>query len=286
MNDSWVDREGYPFHSQYFNTGNGCLHYVDEGKGDVILFVHGTPVWSYVYRKLLKDLSTRHRCIAVDHLGFGLSDRPPNADYTPAAHAQRLDSLIEYLKLKSFTLVVHDFGGPIGLSYLLKHSAHVKKVILFNTWMWSLNDYPEFVRAGKIAASILGKWLYKYFNFSPRVLIRQAFYDKSRLSKSTHQQYIRAFPDSKSRSGPLAFAKGLLGSSEWFTQLWEKKQILKEKPIMIVWGNKDPLLSTVLLKRWREYFTDAKIVEIESGHFVQEEKPLEVLQYIHQFLKE
>lgn len=286
MDHSWVDRDNYPFQAHYFEARKGRMHYVDEGEGEVIVFVHGSPVWSYVYRHLIKGLSTRYRCIAVDHLGFGLSDKPHKADYTPEAHAQRLENLLEELQLEPLTLVVHDFGGPIGLSYLLNHPEKVKKVILFNTWLWSLNDYPEFVRVGKIAGSIFGKWLYKYFNLSPKLLIRQTFYDKSKLSKATHQQYIQAFPDPKSRSAPIAFAKHLLASSEWFNQLWEKRQVLREKPILILWGNKDPLLSPALLKRWKEYLTDAKVIELESGHFVQEEKPQELLQHIRQFLEE
>ncbi|MEK6476015.1 alpha/beta fold hydrolase [Catalinimonas sp. 4WD22] len=285
MDRSWVDWENYPFQAHYFGAEQGRMHYVDEGEGEVAAFVHGTPVWSYVYRHLIKDLSTHYRCVAVDQLGFGFSDKPQNADYSPEAHAQRLENLLEQLQLEPLTLVVHDFGGPIGLSYLFKYSEKVKKIILFNPWMWSLNDYPEFVRVGKIAGSIFGKVLFKYFNFSPKVLINQAFYDKSKLSTATHQQYIQAFPDPKSRSGPVAFAKHLLASSDWFNQLWEKRQILKEKPTLILWGNKDTLLSPALLKRWKECLTDAKVIELESGHFVQEEKPREVLEHISQFLK-
>ncbi|WPP48174.1 alpha/beta fold hydrolase [Catalinimonas niigatensis] len=286
MISTWVNTEEYPFASHTFETSAGNLHYVDEGKGEVILFIHGTPVWSFVYRKLIKDLSTSYRCIAVDHLGFGLSDKPQEADYAPKAHAQRLEALIEHLQLRHITLVVHDFGGPIGLNYVLKHPENVKRVVLFNTWMWSLNDYPEFVRAGKIAASWFGKWLYKYFNFSPKVLIKQAFYDKSKLSKTIHQQYIQAFPDTQSRTGPTAFARHLLASSEWYNSLWERRQIVQQKPVLILWGVKDPLLSLNLLKRWKETLPDARTIELEAGHFVQEEKPEEILEAIYRFLNE
>lgn len=284
MNNPLVNVQEYPFTSHAFNSPAGKLHYIDEGEGEVIVFVHGTPVWSYVYRKLIKDLSTQYRCIAVDHLGFGLSDKPQEADYAPEAHAKRLEAFIEALQLKQFTLVVHDFGGPIGLYYALKHPENVDKVIIFNTWMWSLNEYPEFVRAGKIAGSSFGKFLYKYFNFSPKVLIKQAFYDKSKLTKATHQQYIQAFPDARSRTGPAAFAKHLLASSTWYDSLWKQKHLLQQKPVLILWGAKDPLLSPVLLKRWKETLPEAKIVALEAGHFVQEEKPEEALSYMHAFL--
>ena len=93
----------------------GELHYEDEGSGAVILFVHGTPTNSYEYRHLIAALSRRFRCIAPDHLGFGQSSRPPSFAYTPEAHAEVLKEFVEKLGLRDFTLVVHDFGGPIGL---------------------------------------------------------------------------------------------------------------------------------------------------------------------------
>ena len=131
MNNLSVNVQEYPFTSHAFDSPDGKLHYIDEGKGKVIFFVHGTPVWSYVYRKLIKDLSAQYRCIAVDHLGFGFSDKPQDADYAPEAHARRLEALIEHLQLQQITLVVHDFGGPIGLCYALRHPENVDKVIIF-----------------------------------------------------------------------------------------------------------------------------------------------------------
>ncbi len=99
--------------------------------------VHGTPTWSFMYRHLIRDLSPRYRCIAPDHLGFGLSDRPAGWSYRPEDQARNLARLIETLGLKDLTLVVHDFGGPIGLAYALDHPENVRRLVLFNTWMWS-----------------------------------------------------------------------------------------------------------------------------------------------------
>ncbi|WKN33075.1 alpha/beta fold hydrolase [Porifericola rhodea] len=284
MNNDWVNRQEYAFAPHYFTTTEGQMHYVDEGKGKPIVMVHGTPVWSYVYRKMIKDLSANYRCIAMDHLGFGLSDKPPLADYSPQAHAQRLTDLISHLQLEDITLVVHDFGGPIGLSYTLAQPDQVKQLVIFNTWMWSLNEYPEFVRAGKIASSPLGRFLYKYFNFSPKVLIKQAFFDKAKLTKVLQQQYIKAFPDTKTRGGTIAFAKHLLSSSEWYNSLWQQKEKLKDIAMLILWGKKDTLLTPILLKKWKENFAHAQIEELEAGHFVQEEKPAEAIMFIRAFL--
>src|SRR5262245_25039500 len=98
-NIDWVDRDAYPFRSRWCNLPDGKIHYIDEGQGEAVLFSHGTPTWSFEFRHLVRALSASHRCIAVDHLGFGLSDRPETAVYTPEAHAKRLRELVDRLGL-------------------------------------------------------------------------------------------------------------------------------------------------------------------------------------------
>ena len=103
------------------------MHYVDEGDGEPILFVHGTPTWSFEYRHLIAALRGRHRCVALDHLGFGLSERPAGASYTPEAHAARLLAVRRPAGARRFTLVVHDFGGPIALPLALERERPVSR---------------------------------------------------------------------------------------------------------------------------------------------------------------
>jgi haloalkane dehalogenase len=111
----WLDRETYPFQSRWTEPAGLRVHYVDKSTGAAVLFVlHGTPTWSFEFRHVITALARRHCSIALDRLGFGLSDRPQGADYSPKAHAGRLTAFVEGLRLNRFTLVVHDFGGPIG----------------------------------------------------------------------------------------------------------------------------------------------------------------------------
>src|SRR6185503_7254618 len=131
------------------------MHYVDVGTGPTVLLVHGTPTWSYLWRDLVADLSTDHRVIAMDHIGFGLSDKPAEWDYTPEAHARNVERLAAALGLEDVTLVVHDFGGPIGLALALDHPETVSRIVVLNTWMWE--PEPKLVRVGKLVASPLGK---------------------------------------------------------------------------------------------------------------------------------
>ena len=114
------------------------LHYIDEGRGDPVVMVHGTPTWSFLYRHVVKGLSKNYRCIAPDHIGFGLSDKPQGWSYTIEAQAKNLQVLLDSLDLEDITLVVHDFGGPIGLSYAIENPEKVSRLVIMNTWLWSL----------------------------------------------------------------------------------------------------------------------------------------------------
>lgn len=118
MNNHWLNRSGYPFASKYFAVNSHQLHYIDEGKGETILFVHGTPSWSFDYRHIIKTLKINFRCIAIDHIGFGLSDKPEHYDYSTQNHSNTLAQFVHEKQLDEITLVVHDFGGVIGLILL------------------------------------------------------------------------------------------------------------------------------------------------------------------------
>src|SRR6185503_4209373 len=159
----WVDRDAFPFRSRFLEIAPGRrVHYVDEGQGDLLLFVHGTPTWSFEWRHVIRALSATHRCVAMDNLGFGLSDRPHDFDYTPESHARVLHAFVDRLGLRDVTLVVHDYGGPIGLPLALEQPTVVRRLVLLNTWMWSFDHDPDMVRKGKIAGGHLGRLLYRY----------------------------------------------------------------------------------------------------------------------------
>jgi len=281
----WLDTNLYPFESNYLNIGSDKMHYVDEGSGPVMLFVHGTPSWSFLYRDMIKHFSKTHRCIAPDHLGFGLSDKPENYDYSPEQLAENLTLFIEQLGLKDIILVVHDFGGPIGLSYAINHPENIARVVLFNTWMWETASDPDVKKIDKILHSSLGKFLYKRFNFSPKVLLKKGFADKKKLTKRIHRHYLKPFPSAKYRSSPLKIGYGLLGASDWYQSLWEQHQKITHKPFLVLWGMQDTFLAPKYLERWKSILKNATVQELEGGHFVQEEAKTTINQALSKFLK-
>src|SRR4051812_41988670 len=150
---SIIDRDAYPFESHWLKIDRGRVHYVDEGQGkdDTIVFVHGTPTWSFEWRHLISALSSSHRCIALDHLGFGLSDRPRGVPYTPEWHADNFAHFIERLNPGPFTLVVHDYGGPIAFPFRFAPPQLAKPVGIIKSLMWSLARGPQDGSEGEIA---------------------------------------------------------------------------------------------------------------------------------------
>jgi haloalkane dehalogenase len=279
----WVDVDEYPFAVRALDVGDGVMRYVDEGTGDPILMVHGTPTWSFLYRHVVKGLRDRHRCLAPDNLGFGLSEKPPGIPYRPQDQARRLARFVDTLKLKDLTLVVHDFGGPIGLAYALDRPENVRRLILFNTWMWSFTGDRRYERAGRFLGSRVGRFLFERCGFSANVLFRQALADRRRYSWAIHRHYRRALGNA-GRHVTWLYAREVLGSGVWYDSLWQRRERLRPIPALLVWGAKDPAFGAVL-PRWREVFAHAEVLELaDVGHAPPEERGPELVPIVARFL--
>ena len=283
MKPSWLDSTLYPFESKFFQLKEGRVHYIDEGKGKPILFVHGTPTWSFLYRDFIKALSAGNRCVAIDHLGFGLSDKPETFSGTPQAHAQNLSTFIQQKNLRNITLVVHDFGGPIGLGAALKNVDRIDKIVLLNTWLWGTKNNEDALKIDKLINGWLGKMLYLNFNFSPKVLLKKGFLNPKLLSRSIHQHYTKPFPTKKSRLSLLNIAKALVGASDWYEEQWVKLDKLAQKDWLILWGKEDQFIGSEYLTKWKKRLPMAEIQEYDCGHFVQEEATQVAINAIQQF---
>ena len=280
----WLDRKEYPFTSNFLSVDGQRLHFIDEGKGPVILFVHGTPSWSFDWRHLIKELSADFRCIAPDHIGFGLSDKPELYDYSTLHHSHNLQLLIEHLQLNDITLVVHDFGGPIGFRYALDHPGNIKQLIVLNSWLWDFSDAPAFQPLKKFIRSPLLPFLYRQLNFSARFLLPKSFGTK-KLPKKILKHYTAPFRNASERNGCLAFARALMSDHDWLETMWQRRSLLQNKKMLLVWGMTDRFVTPHFLKKFSGGFPSATVVALQNcGHFPQEEQPREVLTAIRNFL--
>lgn len=285
---SWVDPTLYPFESRALEVPAGRLHYVDEGPRDAdpVLFVHGTPTWSFLWRHLVVRFRRDHRCVALDHLGFGLSDKPPldRFAHTPEAHAENLGRLVEHLDLRRITLVVHDFGGPIGMGFAVRHPERVARIVVLNSWAWSNEGDSAVRRLSGLLASVLGRFLYLWCNAAVRVVLPLAFSDKAKLTRPLREHYRGPFARRADRVGPWSLGRELWRSNAFYERVWQQRARLAGIPLALVWGMRDVAFKAAHLARWREGFPRAEVVEVEAGHFVPEEAEEQVERALSRFL--
>jgi haloalkane dehalogenase len=284
----WLNRAEFPFQSRWLQTSAGRVHYVDEGPrdGEVVLLVHGTPTWSFEYRHVIPLLARTRRVIAIDHLGFGLSERPREFSYTPEAHTEVMREAIEKLGLGHFALVVHDYGGPIALPIAAAEPERVTSLVVLNSWMWPLTEDAELAKGARFAGSWLGRQLYRWLNFSLRVLLPYAYGDRKKLTPAVYAQYLAPFRRPADRVLVLwALARALRASAPALGRLWDARVRLAPIPALVLWGLGDRALPPRLLERFRQAWPQARIQELAGvGHWPHEEAPAEVARVLDEFL--
>jgi pimeloyl-ACP methyl ester carboxylesterase len=283
---NWLNKNMFPFDSRWIEVDGHQMHYIDEGNGPVILFAHGTPEWSFAYRDLIKELKNDFRCVAFDMLGFGLSDKPREVDYSCQAHSRRLEEIIEKLDLKNITIVANDFGGGISLPYAINNPSNIRSIVLFNTWMWSLKNDAHYSMPAKVMNTSVGKFMYLIMNFPVNVVMPAAYGDKTKLTKEIHSHYKNALPKGD-RIAAYQFTKELMNASEWWENNWENLSALQTKPFLIFWGLKDKFVPPKELEKWKSKLPHATVVTFpDGGHFLQEEKADEMATEIRRFMNQ
>jgi cis-3-alkyl-4-acyloxetan-2-one decarboxylase len=269
----------FPFEPHYLEVGDVRLHYVDEGPRDApaILFVHGNPTWSYLWRRPIAALSERgRRCVAIDHMGFGRSDKPTRpARYRLQAHLDHTVALIDELDLGDVTLVAHDWGGPIGLGALLERRERFRDALLINTWAWELPSFlPPFLREFRTEGQ--GEILALAGNlFVESIPGGMANRDTDPVMMDA---YRAPFPDYWSRVGTLAFQRDLpLTERDHSARLMgsiHDRLMELDLPVTLLWGMRDTVFRPVFVDQWRELFPEARVIELsDAAHFVPEDRP-------------
>ena len=282
----WVDRDEYPFESHYAETDLGRLHYVDEGEGRPLVMLHGNATWSFLYRHLIKGLADDYRCIVPDLLGFGLSAKPHDWSYRVRDHAAVVERFLDELGLTDVTLFIHDWGGPIGMNYATKNPETVDSFVVMNTVMWPMTDALNVQAFSRAMDTPVARLLNRRYNVPAKWLMPLAFGDRSRWTPTLQRHYREPLADPDDRKGGLVFTRELLDSTPFLSDLWERRHRIADKRALICWGMEGPLFRTQSLKRWQALFPEARTVEYPTaGHFVQEEKGVEMVPEVRRFLE-
>jgi len=292
-----VDRRGgshlYRFPSHVLNLDGLAYHYLDEGRGEPVLMVHGNPTWSFYFRALVRELTPGRRCVVPDHIGCGLSAKPP-ADRYPFTLDRRVDDLArlcDHLGLnRNVTLVVHDWGGMIGLAWALRDPSRIARLVVFNT-----AGFPP--PAGKPVPRRLRIIRNLRAFAEPAVLglnlfAHGAVYMAARrpLSPAVRRGLLAPYDRPRHRLATLRFVQDIPlapGNPSFATVAWVDAHLhrLARLPTLICWGRHDFVFDLDYLAEWRRRFPRAEVHLLEeAGHYVLEDAPRAVCLRVADFL--
>ncbi|WP_433520244.1 alpha/beta fold hydrolase [Nocardia pseudovaccinii] len=270
---AWVDDELFPFQSRFVTIDGHTIHYVDEGSGPTLLFLHGNPTWSFVYRDVIRTLRDEFRCIAVDYPGFGLSSARPDYRYLPEEHIQVVTSFVDALALSEVTLVAHDWGGPIGLATVGQRPAVFERLVLTNTWGWPMNGDPKAHIASHVMGGPVGRLLIRQLNLFVNATIPIGH----RLRKPTAEEmghYRKALATPDRREATAVLPRRITASRALLADIEANLPTLASLPTLIIWGNADVVFGDNERRRWEQLFSDHHTVIVDGGgHFVQSDAP-------------
>ncbi|MDQ6659696.1 MAG: alpha/beta fold hydrolase, partial [Chloroflexota bacterium] len=282
----------FPFAPHYHSIDGCSIHFVDKGEGEPLVMLHGDPTWGYLYRNFIPSLSQHYRCVVPDHMGMGKSDIPQNRQlYKLHQHIANLEALLLHLDLRDITLVLHDWGGPVGLGFATRHPQRVKRLVLLNTWAfapWPTNSFPRLV---EIIRSEKGEnFVLRRNGYLEPALLGTTHYTEN-LTQTVMEAYRAPFPTPESRIALLCWSRDI-PVQETDSSYAEMKRIeqglsqFAETPILLIWGMKDPVLPPSVLHLWQNLYPHATTYEIEdASHFLQEDASKRIVSHIQQFLE-
>ncbi len=276
------DHRLFPFESKWLESRVGAVHYIDEGEGDPILFLHGNPTWSFLYRGIVIRLRERFRCIALDYPGFGLSVRPDVYDYTPAAHAGVVTEVVEKLDLSNLTIMGQDWGGPIGLRVAADLKSRMRALVMGNTWFWPidawhLKSFAYVMSMAPVQSKIVNQ------NLFVERLMPHAVKHPMAEEVLDHYRNVSAAPGD--RIGIAEFPIQLVAATEWLATL--ERDVagqLADIPTLLTWGLHDMLYNRQAMERFRKSFDTCRVQRLDAKHYIQEDAPKEIASAIEDFL--
>ncbi len=270
------------------------MHYLDEGPRDAppVLMLHGNPTWSFYYRNLVLALRENHRCIVPDHIGCGLSDKPglEKYDYCLQSRIDDLSRLMQHVQLNQpLTLVVHDWGGMIGMAWAVQHADQIDKLVIMNTAAFPMPKEKRLPPALALARnSRLGAWLVLRCNAFAGAAARVGF--KKPVSPEVRDAYVGPYDSPANRIATLRFVQDiplsetdpgfdiLLNTAEHLTKF-------SHLPCLLAWGERDFVFDQPFLDTWLKLYPQAQTIRLpDCGHYVLEDGGAALLEHIRQFI--
>lgn len=282
-----------PFKTNYLAINGHKLQYVHEGSGEPVVMVHGNPTWSFYYRNLIKALQHDYQCIAPDHIGTGLSDKPDDNgyDYTLESRIDDLEALLDHLNItKDLTLVLHDWGGMIGMGYAARYPDRIKRIVLLNTSAFHLPQSKPFPYLLRICRNtLLGSLLVRGCNaFS--AIASYICVKRAPLPRDIRRTYVAPFNSWSNRISTLRFVQDIPlkpsdRSYQLVSEISESLEKFVDVPTLICWGLQDFVFDKHFLDVWQQKLPQADVHAYDDcGHYILEDARDEVIGLIQGFV--
>ncbi len=293
--ESTAFRELYPWPSCFFRTPSGArMHYLDEGQGEPLLMLHGNPSWSFFWRSLVQHLSPHYRCIVPDHVGCGLSDKPDDTHYSYRLEQRvtDVDLLVESLNLKdNVTLVLHDWGGMIGMAYALKRRHKIKRLVILNTAAFGLPADKKLPwQIGFVLKAPFSSLAVRGLNAFAKGALRNCSMRPGGLSSTVQQAYLAPYDSWGNRIAIQRFVEDIPlkpgdTSFDIVKQVSDNVSHFRDTPTRIFWGVKDFVFDDTFLAQWKHHLPKAEVTRFEdAGHYVLEDASEQIAPQVKLFL--
>jgi len=280
-----VPQRLFPFQHRFMDLDGGRIHYVDEGAGETLLLLHGNPSWSFLYRKIIAALRSDFRCIALDFPGYGMSDPAAGYGFTPKEHSEVLEHFVNRLDLRDLTMMVQDWGGPIGLALGGRRPGLVRRLVIGNTFAWPLDGERRIRIFSWVMGGPIGRSLTSTFNFVPRYFFSRGL--AQRHAPEVLAMYLAPWRDPARRTAAVIAPRQLVAASSYLEDVEANLLKLADRPALIVWGMKDFAFRDAERERFERLFLRHKTVLLDdASHFLQEDAGDRIAESIRVFVRE
>lgn len=279
----------YPFNGHMLPVGREQLHYLDEGQGEPVLMLHGNPTWSFYYRNLVRDLRGRYRCVVPDHIGCGFSSKPQDYPYRLSRHIENIERLVEHLDLKKITLVLHDWGGAIGMGFATRHPERISRIVVLNTAAFLSQRIPFRINICRLPG--LGALMIRGLNGFAGAAVFMATTRRGGLPREVGRGFLLPYRNWHDRVANLRFVQDIPMSPKHpsyntLAEIENRLSLFHGTPMLICWGGRDFCFDDSFLRRWRTEFPRAKVHRFaEAGHYVLEDAYPDILPLVERFLE-
>ncbi len=262
------------------------MHYLDEGSGPVVLLLHGNPTWCFYYRNLIRELQPYFRVIAPDHIGCGLSDHPTDAHFRAVDRIAHLQELLAQLKISKFSLVMHDWGGPIGTGLAVRMVPSIERLVYLNTTLTETESLPKVIKTA--ASPLVGPFFTKH---TKRFLkLTTSLGVSKKIPKEIRAGYMYPYATRARRTALWDFVADIPFDSSHpsyseMMNMAERLPELRHVPVQIIWGLRDICFHREMLNKVAQHFPQARIRELpDASHLVLEDAPKICCDIIRSFL--